>query len=234
MSAWAHVCGCAGARPGAQQLPPATERWPVTEPARLACRSPCQLQSLCWRLRACAGDAVQVLAVMAEKAQGAASRWAPYLALLPDDMTHMPFYWTDGELVSGAGRCCCGPAGAWFGAAKGVGRDGGWDCTRARRLRPHNGRACPADPCCPPPSFAPPPNPQEELRGTAAFDKMAGKVVSPGDAPTRVRGESHPRRHCHASPHAPAALATPAPTLEELPARGHRRAELVATRCRPL
>eukprot|EP00198_Chlamydomonas_reinhardtii_P014034 XP_001703371.1 predicted protein [Chlamydomonas reinhardtii] len=34
-----------------------------------------------------------VIAVMWERWRGPESRWAPYLALLPDDMTHMPLYW---------------------------------------------------------------------------------------------------------------------------------------------
>ncbi|KAG2442960.1 hypothetical protein HXX76_003034 [Chlamydomonas incerta] len=38
-----------------------------------------------------------ILAVMVEKARGAGSRWAPYLALLPADMTHMPLYWKRNE-----------------------------------------------------------------------------------------------------------------------------------------
>ena len=39
-----------------------------------------------------------VLGVMAERAAGAASRWAPYLDWLPESMEHLPVYWT----VSGA------------------------------------------------------------------------------------------------------------------------------------
>jgi hypothetical protein len=31
---------------------------------------------------------------MYEKALGTKSGWAPYLAFLPDDMSHMPLYWT--------------------------------------------------------------------------------------------------------------------------------------------
>ncbi|GIL72649.1 hypothetical protein Vretimale_4391 [Volvox reticuliferus] len=65
-----------------------------------------------------------IIAVMYEKSLGTQSRWAPYLNLIPDDMTHMPLYW------------------------------------KRRELR--------------------------ELRGTAAFDKMMGKVQYPADAPTQV------------------------------------------------
>ncbi|KAF8073173.1 SETD6 [Scenedesmus sp. PABB004] len=80
-------------------------------------------------VKECAEDALLevqglVLAVMAERRAGGASRWGPYLALLPDDMTHMPIYWEDAELA--------------------------------------------------------------ELRGTAAHDKMVGRVQHPADAPTRV------------------------------------------------
>jgi SET domain-containing protein 6 len=66
-----------------------------------------------------------IIAVMYEKALGATSAWAPYLAFLPADMSHMPLYWSDEEL--------------------------------------------------------------EQLRGTAAHDKMVGRVQHPADAPTRVR-----------------------------------------------
>jgi hypothetical protein len=41
-----------------------------------------------------------VVAVMAERALGIASRWAPYLGFLPDSMDHMPVYWQVG------GRWC--------------------------------------------------------------------------------------------------------------------------------
>lgn len=34
-----------------------------------------------------------IIAVMYEKVRGKESRWAPYLGLIPDDMTHMPLYW---------------------------------------------------------------------------------------------------------------------------------------------
>ncbi|GLI68824.1 hypothetical protein VaNZ11_013329, partial [Volvox africanus] len=65
-----------------------------------------------------------IIAVMYEKSRGNDSRWAPYLNLIPNDMTHMPLYW------------------------------------KRRELR--------------------------ELRGTAAFDKMVGRVQYPADAPTQV------------------------------------------------
>ncbi|KIY98017.1 hypothetical protein MNEG_9948 [Monoraphidium neglectum] len=65
-----------------------------------------------------------VVAVMAERALGIASRWAPYLGFLPDSMDHMPVYWQPDELA--------------------------------------------------------------ELRGTAALDKLEGRVQHPADAPTRV------------------------------------------------
>ncbi|GFR41412.1 hypothetical protein Agub_g2095 [Astrephomene gubernaculifera] len=65
-----------------------------------------------------------VIAVMYEKWRGEQSRWAPYLALLPDDMTHMPLYWKRREFL--------------------------------------------------------------ELRGTAAYDKMMGRLQHPADAPTQV------------------------------------------------
>lgn len=35
-----------------------------------------------------------MLAVMAEAAKGARSRWAPYLSFLPRDMSHLPMFWT--------------------------------------------------------------------------------------------------------------------------------------------
>ncbi|EFJ47106.1 hypothetical protein VOLCADRAFT_105180 [Volvox carteri f. nagariensis] len=65
-----------------------------------------------------------IIAVMYEKSRGRQSRWAPYLNLIPDDMTHMPLYWKHREF--------------------------------------------------------------KELRGTAAYDKMMGKVQCPADAPTQV------------------------------------------------
>ncbi|KAG2499217.1 hypothetical protein HYH03_002797 [Edaphochlamys debaryana] len=65
-----------------------------------------------------------IIAVMYEKNLGSKSRWGPYLDLLPDDMTHMPLYWTRADF--------------------------------------------------------------RELRGTAAYDKMLGRVQHPADAPTQV------------------------------------------------
>lgn len=35
-----------------------------------------------------------ILAVMYEKALSSKSQWEPYLSFLPNDMSHMPIYWT--------------------------------------------------------------------------------------------------------------------------------------------
>jgi hypothetical protein len=56
-----------------------------------------------------------VLAVMAEKAAGKRSVWAPYLRFIPDDLSHMPMYWevrsrcagSDGGCDDMTGLCMC-------------------------------------------------------------------------------------------------------------------------------